>query len=468
MDITTSVDRFFSNTYTLLPKQGLTLMSESHTEERGISPLDRAHGHRLAGELDTALKLAVSILVASPDDLGAAALVTRILVDAGRHTIASQSATFLIKCFVLRGDLASACLAARIGVDAGLDEGGLLRAIAEAFGKGSSWVNNGSIAPPPLPLEVQIAPFFEKLSGDTLYENAEKSLKRLMEKPAGKVNTPRLPQLPLFGAMEAPALEKLLRIQRVREVKAGEFVVKQGDEGREAFVVVRGVLNVVRENNGQPTLLAALGPGAIFGEMALVSRAPRAASVVAVEPVQLLVMARNHLEELASREPVIARELSAFCHGRMVSNLMRHSALLAAIHPQKRQEMMSRFEARTLEKGHILVRQGQEAEGLFLIASGAVQVSATDNDGDRVVLAELGPGDVVGEISLVLRRPATADVVAIHPTVALELTRGRFQEAIRENPGLLAELYELATKREEETQSVVAQEALDVKDAVLL
>jgi CRP-like cAMP-binding protein len=91
-----------------------------------------------------------------------------------------------------------------------------------------------------------------------------------------------------------------------------------------------------------------------------------------------------------------------------------------------------------------------------------------DGDGDRVVLAQLGPGDVVGEISLVLRRPATADVVAAHTTVALALTQERFQAAIKEHPALLGELYELATRREEETRSVVAQEALDVSDVVLL
>jgi cAMP-dependent protein kinase regulator len=75
---------------------------------------------------------------------------------------------------------------------------------------------------------------------------------------------------------------------------------------------------------------------------------------------------------------------------------------------------------------------------------------------------------VVGEISLVLRRPATADVVAVHTTVALELTRDAFHAAIREHPGLLQQLYEVATSREEETRSVVAREALDVSDNVLL
>ncbi len=105
---------------------------------------------------------------------------------------------------------------------------------------------------------------------------------------------------------------------------------------------------------------------------------------------------------------------------------------------------------------------------MFLIASGGVEVRGTDAEGDSVVLAQLGAGDVVGEISLVLRRPATADVVAVHTTVALELTSERFQDAIHAYPGLLQELYELAIKRDDETRSVVAQAAVDVSDTVLL
>ena len=111
---------------------------------------------------------------------------------------------------------------------------------------------------------------------------------------------------------------------------------------------------------------------------------------------------------------------------------------------------------------------GQEPEGLFLIASGGVRVLGRDQDGEALQIAQLGPGDVVGEISLVLRRPATADVRATHLTIALHLRRDPFREVIKEHPTLLHELYELATKREEEMRSVVAQEALDVEEVVLL
>src|SRR5690606_15051042 len=113
-----------------------------------------------------------------------------------------------------------------------------------------------------------------------------------------------------------------------------------------------------------------------------------------------------------------------------------------------------------------LVARGKETNGLFLIASGGVRVVGRDTDGDELQVAVLGPGDVVGEISLVLRKAATADVVATHRTVALELTRDQFQGAIKEHPTLLSELYDLATKREDEMRTVVAQEALDVEGMV--
>jgi cAMP-dependent protein kinase regulator len=254
----------------------------------------------------------------------------------------------------------------------------------------------------------------------------------------------------------------------VREANAGEKIVDQGEEGTAAFTVGRGILKAVRKDGGGETILAMLGPGAIFGEMALVSQAPRAASVYAEEPCELLVVSKEKLEEMAGEEPAIADELVTFCRGRMVSNLIRHSAFLSVISPNKRQELIKRFQMRAFDVGEAIVKQGQNRAGLFLVASGYVEVSSKDSEGDKVVIAQLGPGEVVGEISLILRRPATADVTAIVPTIAMELAQEGFQEIIREYPTLLNELYELATKREEETRSVIGQKAVDVEDVVLL
>ena len=74
----------------------------------------------------------------------------------------------------------------------------------------------------------------------------------------------------------------------------------------------------------------------------------------------------------------------------------------------------------------------------------------------------------LGEVALVLRRPANADVVAEHPTVTLHLPREEFLDLIKAHPEVLAELYELAVKRDEETRSLLAQEAADADEFVLL
>jgi cAMP-dependent protein kinase regulator len=436
----------------------------------GVSSLDEAHGLQLRGQNDDALRLAASILTAAPDNLGAAALVAKLLVQAQRKPIAAQIAARVVDGNIRRGDLPAAWVGARIMQDAGGPASDALQSIAEAYGLGSTRVSDVAVKPPALPSEIEIAPHFAKLSDAALFDAAEKAASRFLKSKDPLPSDGPLPELPLFSALEPKRLAKLLRRIALRELDAGQYALRQGEEGREAFVLVRGVINVVREDSGGAveSMLASLGPGAIFGEMALVSETPRAASAVAVEPVQLLCVARAALEELAREDPAIGRELGKFCYGRMISNLLRHSRILSSIDPSERGKLMGRFVTQRFEPGDMLVKRDEEANRLLLIASGLVQVRSKDADGDRVVLAELGPGEVVGEISLVLRRPANADVVAVHPTVALALDREAFNDAIREHPALLRELYDTAVQRDEETRNVVAQKAIDASDVVLL
>lgn len=444
-------------------------MSDPKGSARVVSPLDRAHAVRLAGRPEDALRLAASMLSAASEDIGAALLTAHLLADAKRGEPAASAARELVQRYVRRGDLPVALLAAHVLARAGGSIRPALKTIADAFGRGSPRVSaGGSLAPPPLPVERDVTPFFAELSGEPLLDAAAKVLSRALAVPDAERSDRSLPQLPLFGALAPAVLEQLLGAFALREIAAGARVVVQGSEGVEAYLLARGLLSVVREREEGSSALATLGPGALFGEMALVSQAPRAASVTALTPAHVFAASRSTLEALTAREPAIGRALGTFCHHRMVSNLMRHSAILSAVQPSQRSELVTRFTSRTFAPGQVLVQQGEEGGRLYLLASGVVEVRGRDAEGDPVTLAQLSAGDVVGEISLVLRRPATADVVALYTTVALELSREQFHEAIQEHPTLLAELYEIATRREDETRSVVAQEALDVSDVVLL
>jgi CRP-like cAMP-binding protein len=130
--------------------------------------------------------------------------------------------------------------------------------------------------------------------------------------------------------------------------------------------------------------------------------------------------------------------------------------------PAQRADLLSRFGSAVFEPGQKLVDEGDDKGTLYVIASGRVRVLGRDAEGDQVLLAQLEPGDVVGEISLVLRRPANAEVVATHRTVCLTLSREALHEAMKAHPQLLAQLYDIAVKRDDETRSVVAQAAVEV------
>ena len=449
-------------------------MSSDSAGDVATTSLDQAHGRFLAGDRDGALRLAISVLEPSSPDAAsfqvhAALLVVRVLAAEHRGIVAGEVAARLVDAFVRRGDLPSAVVAARAVADCDEDATPHYAAIAQAFGKGSKRVADVSQAPPPLPASPAISGALKMLAGEALRDRAEVALAGLLAQEDPVPADTKVPKLPLVGALVPHTLERMLASLTVFDIDKDDDALRQGEEGREAFIVVRGALRVVRHgDDGSDTILAMLGPGAIFGEMALVSESPRAARVTAIEEVTLLVAARDVLEQIAKSDPVLGAELSAFCRGRMVANLLRHSAILRAVAPAEREDLMGRFETRTFAPGDQLVTGGADADGLFLIASGTVRVTGKDAEGDSIILARLGPGDVVGEISLVLRRPATADVVAEHATIALELKRDQFQAAIKEHPTLLGELYELATKREEETRSVVAQEALDASDFVIV
>ena len=100
-------------------------------------------------------------------------------------------------------------------------------------------------------------------------------------------------------------------------------------------------------------------------------------------------------------------------------------------------------------EGHVIARQGDIASGLFVIASGGVRVVR-----DGRLVADLGPGDFFGELSVLDGQPRTAQVSAIDPTTCLALSTWEFESVVRERPDVaLAILRGLATRLRELTEA---------------
>jgi MFS family permease len=98
-----------------------------------------------------------------------------------------------------------------------------------------------------------------------------------------------LRRLRLFAPVPAPAVEAAARRLIPVTVGAGQAVVREGEPGDRFYVVVQGAA-AVRQDGRE---LRTLGPGDAFGEIALLRRVPRTASVVAIEPLELRALERD-------------------------------------------------------------------------------------------------------------------------------------------------------------------------------
>ncbi|MGZ6269538.1 MAG: cyclic nucleotide-binding domain-containing protein [Candidatus Limnocylindrales bacterium] len=97
------------------------------------------------------------------------------------------------------------------------------------------------------------------------------------------------------------------------EFPAGRPIVRQGEVGNGLFVLVSGAARVVRDGE----VLAHLGPGDFFGELSLLDRQPRIASVVADGPTRCLALAAWDLQRVLQAEPSVAVALLRSVAGRL-------------------------------------------------------------------------------------------------------------------------------------------------------
>ncbi len=424
------------------------------------SPLDRALALLLAGEREAALRWSAAVIQQDASVSSALILTCRLLADAGRTEAAIEGFELGVKRAIDTGNLPLAVAALGDLRQLGIEVSHLMDEIAEAFCAGSPRLaDDAAPPPPPLPHDASFQPLSSFLTGPALLSKATGIIHDASLEYAALSDSeaPLISPLPLFSALEKEGLRALIGCFEMFTVPAGNAVISEGEEGAEAYIVARGELEVRRvTEDGSTVTLARLNNGALFGEMALLSRAPRAASVIACRPSILLVARRDALELVAEKRPDIGIELAAHCRRRMVANLLRTSKLLLAVNPQERPALVERFETCVFEKGDKLIEEGKDTTGLHLIASGEVAVIGHEEGGESFVIATLPVGETVGEVALVLRRKANADVVAVHPTVTLHLPRDEFLGLVRDHPAILSGLYLAAVERDDETTSVLA------------
>jgi len=128
-----------------------------------------------------------------------------------------------------------------------------------------------------------------------------------MSVPSTTVSTSVLKSVPMFAAFREDQLRTLAPAVMRRSAPRGAVIMREGERVDSLYIVVAGRLKVMMgEADGKEMILGILGPGEIFGEMGLIDDGPRSASVIAIEPCDLLVVTKRVFKKCLAENVEVA------------------------------------------------------------------------------------------------------------------------------------------------------------------
>ena len=106
---------------------------------------------------------------------------------------------------------------------------------------------------------------------------------------------------------------------------------------------------------------------------------------------------------------------------------------------------------RSFREGGIIIKQGNPGIGLYVICSGKVKIVKETAGGEKLDIAELGPGDFFGEMTVLDNAPRSADVIALEESRCLVLSAWDFNARMKVDPEIALKILPVVVKRFRET-----------------
>lgn len=136
--------------------------------------------------------------------------------------------------------------------------------------------------------------------------------------------------IPIFDSLKSDELKLATRYMNLTDVKTGEVVFKEGDQGTYVCFVVDGTLEVLKgADTGHQVVIAELGKNRSIGEMAVIDDFPRSATVRALKPSTLLILTREGFDSILEDHPRTGVKILKGLARLLSQNLRKTSSRLA-------------------------------------------------------------------------------------------------------------------------------------------
>ncbi len=237
----------------------------------------------------------------------------------------------------------------------------------------------------------------------------------------------------------ATLIESLGANARSVSLVDGDVLVEQGDAADNVYFIQSGTVTASKSTPQGEVVVGTVQAGQVIGEVTVVAGGLRTATLRASGPVEVLEIERSEFEGWLNSNPDVADSVSDQARERvdrtnvatMVAELMGSSDQALV------QQVVDRVDWRRLEAGEVLFREGDVADAAYFVVGGRLMVLAADADGNEQLVAELGRGEVVGELGLLDRAPRSATVRAVRDTTLAAFSTNTFEELVATSPQMM-------------------------------
>lgn len=211
-----------------------------------------------------------------------------------------------------------------------------------------------------------------------------------------------LARVRFLAGLPGPTLAALASHLQIERAAAGETVITAGSVGDRFYLVRSGRLQAVAPDGA---VLSQIAPGQGFGELALLDRTPRTATVVALEPSELWSLDSSHFQRWVRDRVEIAARIRADQRERQALAAL---PFFRDLDGGELDRIATRLQTRRFEPGDVVIQAGEQGGAYYVIREGEANVALPDGSYVRT----LRPGDGFGELALIFGVPRTATVTA--------------------------------------------------------
>ena len=212
-----------------------------------------------------------------------------------------------------------------------------------------------------------------------------------------------LQKMPMFSTLTEEALDLVIKICQKRKLKKNEVLFKEGDAGDFAYIIETGEIEIYTEMSGDKVVFAKKGTGTIIGELSLLDKAPRMASVRAIEPCRVVGIGSKDFMELLNTQASITYGVLQ----DVVARWRQNEGILKN-RERELQQAKQLIELQRQKSEELLLNILPKAVADELKLNGATQplhydsvtVIFTDFKGFTKISEQMSPEELVGELDI--------------------------------------------------------------------